>query len=215
MDFISSGMNFWSRKIFDSNVAHQIFQPSNLVGASLSIATALMGKQLMDVLIQQDPENDPVVKKYPYMKYNTDVAYLIQNILHFKPYAHEQVTRACDLTNRFLKHYHDFTEVKTSEKLQVVIKQLHDYITDAVDALQDIQTRMCQTKPKHVEVLETYTMELEQCLQQLYQNIMMDYQIKMDNFAMNMGYNEWDDEWDDDYYDSLGCSSEYEDTESF
>lgn len=156
-----------------------VFSVSNVAGVGLSLATYAAGSTLMNCVVENDESNDALLQKYPNMKHNTDIAYLITNILHFKPYAPKPVLVIAALSNQFLGLYEDFAKAKF-EEAHGKIKKMSNLVHDVVTELDHLQTVLCQTNPNKVSLLETYKLELEQCLDQLFQNIMMDYQLLME-----------------------------------
>ena len=190
-----------------SNASGFLKSPKNLIGMTLCGATWLAGSTLIHKSMQSDSAHDFILQKYPNIRSNVDVAYLIEQIYNFEPYVRGNVRRLMILSEKFMGLYQRFNEAQP-HRLAAYLQKMSFYQTDVTKELNQIETQLCTIHQKLFEKFEPYKMELEQCLDQLLQNKMMDFEVVMDDLPFS------DDESCDSGYGTDGEEDDYTDDAS-
>lgn len=166
--------------IWDSGLAKTILNPASLAGVAISAVTCYIGSIFMDKLIlQQGGHQNKISKRYPNVAQNVDLLYLLDNIQHFNPYAPSLTTFLADACEDFMFLYNNFSKYE-KYKLPKKIKEMSDCYVDITNILNKIETKLCRVHSQLFQQFEPYKMEMDQLFDQLYQNIMMDYQLTME-----------------------------------
>ena len=119
--------------------------------------------------------------KYPYVQCHSDLNYVIQELLHFSPYA--DVHPLIELCNELMKKYITFGNMdKTVANARVLIqtpKQIHDLGHDIKEEAECLQTALIEARPSNADEIINHVQAIQKTVDDVLFNVMMDVDISI------------------------------------